>query len=440
MRSAKNLRRALVHRLPAFFLLAAITAPSSLPAQGDVTGEWEVKVDRNGRETFATLTITKKPDGTLAGKWGSAELSDVKLDGQKLTFARTVRLSDQEFKLTYEGTLKDGAIAGTLSSERGSFAANAARRKPKSPALGRWAFNYRVGDRDISSTFVVSEGAGGLDGKWTSSAAESVVSNVKLQDGKLTFARKVKLQDLELETTYEGVVSGDRITGTIKSERGEIPANAERLGAALIGKWELTTTSQERGPRPGSLVVFPDLSGRYETFGGEVPVKEIKLEGNDVAFSVETGFGDQTFKIDFKAKIDGKSLAGEVVSARGTRAVTGKKVEAAAAAAPVVSAVAGTWELTRGGQDGQRTAKLTIKEDMTAVYVHGPDAAPVNVADLRFEGGELSFKVTVKRGDRDVAMEFKAKVEGTALKGQLTTPRGMREITGKKVVAAPTTL
>jgi hypothetical protein len=391
-------------------------------------------MDRNGRTSYATLTITKKPDGTLAGKWGSAELEDVKLDGGKLTFTRTLRFNDQDFKLTYEGTLKDGAIAGTLSSERGSFAANAARRKPISPAVGRWAFQYKVGDRDISATFVVSQGAGGLEGRWTSSASESVVSNIKFEDGKLTFDRKVKLQDVEIETTYDGVVTGDKITGTIKSDRGEFPANAERLGAALIGKWDLTTTSQERGPRPGMLVVFPDLSGRYETFGGEIPVKEIQLDGNNVAFSVEAGFGDQSFTLDFKAKIDGKSLTGEVVSPRGSRAVTGKKVEAPA---PEPSPIVGTWELTREGRDGQRTAKLVIKEDMTASYAHGPDAAPVSVADLRFEGGELSFKVTVKRGERDVALEFKGKVEGTALKGQLTTPRGMREVKGKKAPAAP---
>jgi hypothetical protein len=77
---------------------------------------------------------------------------------------------------------------------------------------------------------------------------------------------------------------------------------------------------------------------------------------------------------------------------------------------------------------------------MTATYAHGEDAAPVSVTDFRCEGGEISFKATVKRGDRDLAIEFKAKVEGTTLKGQLTTPRGMREITGKKVVATQTTL
>jgi hypothetical protein len=444
MRRSRTFPLALARLHSAILLLAMLSAPPALLAQGDITGDWDVKMDFNGREMFATLTITKKPDGSLAGKWGSAELSDVKLENGKLTFSRTLRFGDQEFTQSYAGTVKDGAITGELSSDRGNFAANATRRRPFSPAAGRWTFRYTVGDRDIDAILAISEDSGRLDGKWTSSASESTVSNVKLEGDKLTFDRKVKIQDMELETTFEGTVAGDKITGTIKSDRGEIPANAERHGGAAIGRWDLTTNSPERGPRPGTLIVFPDLSGRYETFGGEIPVKEIKVDGNNLAFSVESGFGDQNFTIDFKAKIDGKSLKGEVVSPRGTREVTGTKAEAAAPApaAPTGSAIAGTWELTREGQDGERrTSTLTIKDDKTATYAQGPDAAPVNVTGLRFENGELSFKVSVRRGERDVEMEFKGKVEGGTLKGQLTTPRGAREVTGKKVEPVkPTTL
>ena len=444
MRRAKSFRHALVHLPVAIILLCGLSSPAGLRAQGDVTGEWDIKMDFNGREMLATLTITKKPDGSLAGRWGSAELSDVKLDGGKLTFSRTLRFGDNEFKQTYAGTVKDGAITGELSGDQGSFPANAARRKPFSPAAGRWAFRYTIGDRDIDAVFVIREDSGALDGKWTSSSSESTVSNVKLQGDKLTFDRKVKFQDMEFDTKFDGTIAGDKITGTIRSDRGEIPANAERIGAAAIGRWDLTTTSPERGPRPGMLIVFPDLSGRYENFG-EIPIKEIKLDGNNIAFTTETSFGDQTFTIDFKAKIDGKSLKGEVVTPRGTREVTGTKADAAApaiAARTPSSPIAGTWELTREGQDGERrTSTLVIKDDKTATYTQGPDAQPVSVTDLRFEGGELSFKVTVKRGERDVAMEFKGKVEGGTLKGQLTTPRGTREVTGKKIEAVkPTTL
>lgn len=316
----------------ALSLFVLSVAPPLLFAGEDITGDWEVKIDRNGRETFASLSISKKPDGTYTGKWGSTELSDVKLEGNKLTFVRTVRFGDQEFKTSYEGNFKDGAIAGTVSSERGSFAANATRRKPRSPILGRWQFKYAVGDRQIESTLAVSEGQGGaLEGKWTSTAGEHVVSNVKFQDGKLTLARKSKFGDRELETTYEGTLKENDLAGAIKSaELGEIQANGRRAGGELVGKWELTTTS-ERGTRTSMLTVFGDLTGRYELFGAEIPIQEIKLDGDQVSFSLEAAFGDQPFKMDFKGKLDGKTLKGELTTPRGTREVTGKKEADAAA-------------------------------------------------------------------------------------------------------------
>jgi hypothetical protein len=153
-----------------------------------------------------------------------------------------------------------------------------------------------------------------------------VVSNVKFQDGKLSLARKVKLPDREFDTTYEGKLEGNKLTGNIKSEVADIPANGERVGADLIGVWELTTTT-DRGPRTSTLVINGDLTGRYEFFGREIPFKDLKLDGKDVTFTVETGFGDQPVKIDFKGKLDGKTLKGEVTSPRGTREVTGKKLE-----------------------------------------------------------------------------------------------------------------
>jgi hypothetical protein len=412
-------------------LVMVLAGPTGRAAAEDVTGEWEVKVDRDGRESFATLVISKKPDGGLAGKWGSNDLSDVKFDGKKLTFARTVRFGDQEFQINYEGTLEDGKLKGTLSSDRGSFAANAARPKPKSPALGRWQLKYTIGDMDIAAVLAVSEAAGGaLQATWQTGFGENTVSGVKFQDGKLSLARKTKLEDREFESTYEGVVKGHKIEGTIKSDLGEIPAGGERIGANLIGKWELVTTT-DQGTRTSLFTVLGDLSGRYESFGGEIPVKEIKLDGDQVAFSIEAGFGDQTFTIDFKGKLDGKTLKGETTSPRGTREVTGKKLEPAPTATSPAAAIAGTWEITRETQQGTRTAKLTIKEDMTATYTTGDATVPVT--DLRLDGDQLSFKVTVKRGEREIPTEFKGKVAGTTLKGEIITARGAREATGKKL-------
>jgi len=427
MVTAASFRGLFQAHLFSVFVLAILAVPARLCAQANITGEWEVKMDQGGRESFGSLTISKKADGTFAGKWGTSDLSDVKFDGQKLTFVRTIRFGDQEFQLDYAGTLKDGSFAGTISSDRGSFTANASRRKPKNPILGRWDIKFTIGDRDIQATLAVSEGPGGaIDAKWTSATGEHTVSNVKLQDGKLTFSRKSKIGENEFESTYEGTAKENKLTGTIKSERGDIPANGERLGAALIGKWELTTTT-DRGTRTSILTVFSDLTGRYESFGGELPFKDLKFDGSQAAFSVEAGFGDQTFAIDFKAKLDGNTLKGEVTSARGTREVTGKKLDAA-------SALVGAWEIVREGRQGTRTVKLVIKDDMTGAYTDRDSTVPVT--DLRFDGGQLSFKVVVKFGEREVPMEFKGTVDGTALKGQFITERGAREATGKKVTTS----
>ena len=402
-------------------------APASLVAQADITGEWELKMDRNGRESFATLAIAKKADGALAGKWSSNELSDVKFDGQKLTFARTMRFGDQSFTLNYEGTVKDGVLTGTLSSERGSFPASGGRKKARNPAIGRWDVRFKIEDRDIEGALAISEATGGsLDAKWTSSTGEHTVSSVKFDAGKLTFARKSKIGEREFESTYEGTIKGDKLEGAIKGQFGEIPANGDRFGAALIGSWELTSSS-DRGPRTSLLHVFGDLTGRYESFGGEIPFKDLKLEGEQVSFSIEAGFGDQVSTVSFKGKLDGKTLKGEVTSTRGTREVTGKKLEPAAP-----SPFVGAWEITREGRNGPRTELLNVRADLTATYTSGENT--LAVTELRVEGDQLSFKVTMKRADREVPMEFKGKIEGGAFKGQVTTARGTREITGKKKV------
>jgi len=392
-------------------------------AAEDIMGEWEMKMDFGGRDSFATMTISKKADGTLAGKWGSGELSDVKFEDGKLTFVRTIRFGDQEFTMEYEGTLKDGKITGTMSSDRGEFTANGARRKPKLPVLGHWDINFNVDDREINARLSISEKPDGtLEGKWAE-PGEHVLSNVKFKDGKLTLTRDSKIEDFEFQTNCELTAKGNELTGTMKSDMGDLQVNGKRVGAELVGKWKLTTTS-DFGTRTSMMRIDGDLTGRYEFFGGEIPMKNIKLEGDQVTFLLEMGFGDRTFQMDFKGKLDGKTLKGELTSERGTSQVVGSKAEAA-------SPIIGTWEFTRESSRGTRTSTLKIKEDMTATYtVRDNELA---VTDLKVDGNQVSFKVLMRYGDREVPMEFKGKVDGRTLVGERTTSRGTNKITGKKI-------
>jgi hypothetical protein len=204
---------------------------------------------------------------------------------------------------------------------------------------------------------------------------------------------------------------------------GQWLAKGQRVGTALIGEWELTSTS-EMGTRRGMMRVEKDLTGRYQFFGGEIPMNELKLEGNQVTFYLEAGFGDRVFRLNFKGELDGENLKGEMSSERGTSQITGKKKASA-------SSIVGTWKFTRKTSRGTRTSTLKINEDMTGTYAFRNSR--VTISDLVIEGNQVSFKIDVTVNDRNFRMDFKGNLDGDILKGVFTTARGSREATGKRV-------
>jgi len=419
--------------LAALLVLAGWVMP--VLAAEDVTGEWTMTMGFNERQSTATLMIAKNADGTPSGRWGGSDLSNVKLEGDKLTFTRTTRFGDNEFTMTYAGTVKDGKITGQWSSDRGEFPTNGARAKPMSPAARGWGLKYAVGDRDVTAKMTVTQKPdGALDVKYASELGDSVVSNVKLDAGKLTFDRTAKFNDQEFKMTFAGAVQGDKLTGAFKTDMGEITVAGSRAGGALIGKWLLTAKS-ERGERNLLMAINPDLTGRYESWFGELPIKELKLEGNQVTFAIESSFNDQTFRQDFKGALEGGVLKGQMTSERGTSEITGKKLPLIAAPAPAAAAgssIVGTWEFVREAQDGtKRVNTLKIKPDMTGTYSMRDNEVPVN--DLKVSGNEVTFKVIMNFNGNEFPMEFKGKLEGKTLKGEFTTSRGTREAVGNKV-------
>jgi len=399
------------------------THTSLVWAAEDITGQWELTVEFGGRDSFATLSISKQADGGFAGKWGSGDLSNVKFQDGKLTFVRIIQFGDQEFIMDYTGTLKDGKITGTMSSDQGEFPVNGVRFKPIPAALGTWDISFNIGDRDITGQLAISEKSGGsLDGKWISERGNTAISNVKFKDGKLTFNRKSTFGDNTYESDFEGTIAGHNLTGVFKSQQGEMPAKGTRVGAALIGKWELTTVS-EFGTNKSMMRVNGDMTGRYESFGSDLPIKDLKLEGDQVTFALEMGWGDQTVMLDFKGKLDGKNLAGQIAWDSGTGDVTGKKIEE--------NSAVGTWEFTRESSQGTRTSTLKIKPDMTGTYTMRDNE--VAVKDLKVDGNNVSFKLELSFNDRQFTMEFKGKVDGKTLNGEFITQRGAREAVGKKI-------
>jgi hypothetical protein len=288
-----------------------------------VYGDWDVKTDYNEREYNSILSFSRDKEGKLTGNWisfwGMNELKDIKFEDDKLSFVQTYQSRNgKERTSKFAGAIKDGKISGTVSSSRGDNKLEGQRRRRTPRAVGTWAMKLN----DITSTLAVTaDKEDKLSAEWKSKDGEHTITDVKYERGKLTFTRKSKIQKRQSESTFEGRVRGDTLTGAIKSESGEVTVEGKRVGGLVIGKWDLEIES-ERGNRKQRLQVNPDMSGLY----GTIAIKKVDLEGDKVSFKTVLEFGERKYEMSFEGKIEEGKLAGELTTSRGTRKIKGTKV------------------------------------------------------------------------------------------------------------------
>jgi len=308
-------------------LSAQVKAQSSQSRGRGLYGDWLVKVDYDGRQFESILSFSRDREGNQTGSWisfmGLSELKDIKYEEGQLSFAWSRRNREGESTTSnFKGTIKEGTLSGTLSSDRGEFKLQGKRSPRVSRAVGSWAMKYNIGDREITSTLVIkADKEGNLTAQWQGRRSKSEITDLQYERGNLTFKRKSTYQDSQRESAFEGTVQGDTLSGVMKSERGEITVEGKLIGAPVIGTWNLEVTS-ERGTRKQRLRVNPDMSGLY----GAIPIKKINLEDGQVDFLVVLEFGDQSFEIRFEGKLDNSKLTGELTSERGSQKIKGTKV------------------------------------------------------------------------------------------------------------------
>ncbi len=119
---------------------------------------------------------------------------------------------------------------------------------------------------------------------------------------------------------FEGTIGYTSLEGVFKSDRGEAAVEGTRVGASLIGTWNLDIES-ERGARKQRLRVNADMSALY----GPTLIKKINLDGDKVSFKYVLQFGDQEYETSFEGKIAESRLTGELKTSRGTSKVTGTR-------------------------------------------------------------------------------------------------------------------
>jgi hypothetical protein len=292
-------------------------------------GDWHVKYEVGERQREAILAFSRNAEGERSAQWisfmGLSELKDLKFEDGQLSFSRVSRNRNGDSTTSsFKGTIQDGKLSGTMSSDRGEYTLKGEPSPRVSRAVGTWQMKMKREDREFESTLVVKADAeGNLSAQWRSERGELDIPSVQYERGNLKFKVERKTEDRQWEATFEGSIQRDTdtLSGAIKSERGEMAVEGKRMGAPLIGTWNLEAVS-DRGTRKNRLRVNPDMSALY----GAIPVKKVTLEGKQVSFKIVLEFGDQSFEMDFAGKLEDAKLTGELSSSRGSQKITGTKL------------------------------------------------------------------------------------------------------------------
>ena len=243
-------------------LLTSLGQVSAGQANRRIIGDWQVQVDFDGRKMTSILSLSNDKDDGLKGEmisfWGISPLRDVKHEGNQLSFVQTNRYRDQETTTNFTGTIRRGKLSGTFSSDRGRSEAQGTRLRRTLMAAGKWETKLKMGEREFSAVLNIKTNEDRkLSVDWQSQWGEHEITNVNFKAGKLSFDRKSKIQDRQWDSTFEGTIKGHALTGVIKSDRGDITVEGKRVGAAMVGLWELDITS-DSGSRKQLLRIRPE--------------------------------------------------------------------------------------------------------------------------------------------------------------------------------------
>jgi len=301
------------------------TQVSAGQAKRGITGHWQVEVDFIGQKMSSVLSLSEGNDDKLRGELislrGISELRDLKHEANELSFVQVTQFRDQERTTTFTGSIRRGKLSGTFSSDRGDSQAEGVRLRRVPAIAGQWQIAFKINDRQVTANLVVkADEQRQLTADWESQWGEHEITNVAFKAGNLTFDRKSTIRDRQFDSSFEGKVKGHTLTGTIKSKRGDITVEGNRVGAAVVGLWELDIAS-DSGSRKQLLRINPDLSAMY----GPIAIKKVDLDNDQVAFKTAVDFGTRKYEISFAGQVESRKLTGKITTSRGTREVTGQR-------------------------------------------------------------------------------------------------------------------
>jgi hypothetical protein len=194
--------------------------------------------------------------------------------------------------------------------------------------------------------------------------------------------------------------------------------------ASVVGNWDITIESPQ-GTRTSQLIIKQDgdkLTGMMKSPRGERPVDSITVKGSDITMTMTVNAQGQDLVITYKGKVEKDKMSGDADFggfASGTwSAVPHKEGAGTAAAAPAASTAAsagdisGVWSFTVETPNGTGTPTFTLKQDgekITGTYKGQLGEAPVNGT---IKGADVTLMIKVSPQGEEITVTYTGKVTG----------------------------
>lgn len=199
--------------------------------KADPNGTWKVKYEGQNGEARETVMKLKFADGKLSGtvtgrQGGETEISNAKVDGDKLSFKVTRDFNGNSVTLDYSATIAGDAIKGKFGGKFGDneFSRDFEGKResggtggadaPKGASVaGTWKWSLEVNNNTINNVLKLTQDGEKVAGTLTANDRESKVEEGKIQNGEITFQTTRERNGDKFVIKYKGKVDADEIKG-----------------------------------------------------------------------------------------------------------------------------------------------------------------------------------------------------------------------------------
>lgn len=205
---------------------AAASAPAAGSASAggiaNLAGTWDVTTESQLGTLKRTLIIKESGEGSYNSDTAQWPISNLKVEGDKVSYNVTVNAQGQDLPLTFNGTLSGDSLNGEYTSEAGTGTVVAKRRSAAggtNALAGTWSITSDSQLGSLQRKLIVKD-----DGTATynTDTDSYEVKNFKVDGSNVTFDVTVSLQGQDLPLSFVGAVDGTNLKGVFNSDGNEV--------------------------------------------------------------------------------------------------------------------------------------------------------------------------------------------------------------------------